>query len=136
MSEETSKQKAIREAYGEYWEDFESSVDVNGWINGHFCDCRDYNLDIDLDDVNYTWRLKSLQGIETNKGWIKIESESDLPKDSYGQYHVYSENRMYCDEPKNQGIEPFWQNDRSKTQEWMDNFSHYQPIIKPQPPIY
>jgi len=27
------------------------------------------------------WRSKSLQGIENNNGWIKIESEDDLPKE-------------------------------------------------------
>lgn len=81
-------------------------------------------------------RPKILNNWEYNNGWIKIESEEDLPKEEYGEYHVYSENKMYSIEPKNQGIEPFWLNDKSKSQEWLDNFSHYQPIKKPKPPMY
>lgn len=62
---------------------------------------------------------------ETNYGWIKIESENDFPKiDFHTQYFFYDgESR------------------------WIDTFSfemkigrvkitHYQPIIKPQKPIY
>lgn len=75
-----------------------------------------------------------LKGLEYNNGWIKIESEKDLPKSEYGQYHVYSEKELFSIEPKNQGIEPFWINDPNKSKEWLDNFSHYQPIEKPKPP--
>jgi hypothetical protein len=86
-------------------------------------------------------RPKSLQGIENNRGWIKIESESDLPTCD-GEYFVnakginnnkqffirswlnakkdFNDNWVFTEYPK----------------EWLELYSHYQPITKPKPPIY
>lgn len=68
-----------------------------------------------------------------NNGWIKIESEKDLPKES-GAYWitVYSELSNA----------PFWYNVIEKTFNFrghifkFNEVSHYQPIIKPLNPIY
>lgn len=72
--------------------------------------------------------------MENNNGWIKIENEKDLPKNSINQrklnnwYYVYSSFKEKIEwHPKNlfalhsmfhQGL-----------------ITHYQPIIKPKPPI-
>jgi len=60
-----------------------------GYFHGYFCNGLDEILegfgikeneidyDLDFDGVG-KFRPKSLQGIENNNGWIKIESESDL----------------------------------------------------------
>ena len=77
MTNLEAKQEAIKKAYGEYWEAVKDFVDENGWI--------DFLEDIqrimyffhDSDNIEVfksTWRPKSLQGIENNNGWIKIES--------------------------------------------------------------
>jgi hypothetical protein len=48
------------------------------------------DLEIVENHIGIMWRPKSIQGIEDNKGWIKIESEEGLPKDDTIQYHYYN----------------------------------------------
>jgi len=71
-------------------------------------------------------RPKSLQGIENNNGWIKIESEEDLPKE-FTKYWVIdkSDGKMYQREF-----------DKSTKEFFLEYSTHYQPIVKPQPPIF
>ena len=78
---ETNKQKAIREAYGKYWELFNSSAkdcafNNNGWISAIL---EHAPKDLEIDFYKSAFRPKTLQGIETNNNWISILSESDLP---------------------------------------------------------
>ena len=66
--------------------------DKTGWVHGYFCNgiddiINDYgditdkiDYDIDMSGVG-KFRPKSLHEIENNNGWIKIESEKDLPKE-------------------------------------------------------
>lgn len=63
---------------------------------------------------------------EENNGWIKIESENDLPKDG----KVFWVMKKEYDYPI---IERLYNNDSNY---WMDIFTHYKPIKIPQPPIY
>lgn len=67
--------------------------------------------------------------------WIRIESEEDLPKDDYGNYHVWAKEPIFsgCE---HYGTDDFWTLDVNKRKDWLDNYSHYQPIQKPNPPIY
>jgi len=133
-----SKQKAIREAYLELFknepqsnERFDSIVnfiDDNGWISGSL-----FGIDTELlDKSGHEERPKSLQGIETNNGWIKIESEADLPNNYQETYFIIkgSEQKMkvgyYYDEAFITLNDSHYKNIAT----------HYQPIIKPQPPIY
>lgn len=68
-----------------------------------------------------------LSDIESNNGWIKIESEEALPKDSFNYW-------LFCDD------------DRIITMKEYDYYkkyiipdlvaTHYQPIVKPLTPIY
>ena len=44
-------------------------------------DIKNEKLERKFNGVVYSYRPKSLQGIENNNGWIKIESEKDLPKE-------------------------------------------------------
>jgi hypothetical protein len=41
----------------------------------------------------FNWRPKSLDGIENNNGWIKIESKDDLPKK--GKYWGFTKDKKY-----------------------------------------
>ena len=67
-----AKQEAIKNAYGEYWENVKDYVDNDGWINNSipkFTFEQLKNLDLEYkNDVFF--RHKSLQGIENNNGWI------------------------------------------------------------------
>lgn len=127
-----TKIEKIQEAYGENWEKVKDFVYENGW-----CSTR---KNIDFENIRqsfeieykrfttYHWRPISLKGIETNRGWIKIESEADLPK-TEDEFWVF-DNKGNCEKLIKQiGLD-------SNSYWWMKNVTHYQPIIKPLPPIY
>lgn len=134
MINEKAKQQAIINAYGEYWDEVKSQVDENGFID--IFKLPPILFDSVINDGSSKWRPKSLTGIENNNGWIKIESENDLPKEPYGKYEVYSNNPIFSQIPKIQGIDDFWQNDENKKQDWMNSYTYYKPIILSKPPIY
>ncbi len=135
----TAKEQKIKEAYGKHWENIKDFVDENGWIDntyqGHYKPSKGINyktLNIEDCDVetkantnNYYWRHKSLQGIENNNGWVKIESENDLPKKDCDVF-VFINGRI---------AQRRFQIDISRL--WINkSITHYQPIIKPLNPIY
>jgi len=83
-------------------------------------------------------RPKSISGIENNNGWIKIESEEDLPKqdircefikDNGKQLYGRFENRMgglFIDESR-----------RFESPEYRtESVTHYQPIEKLPSPLH
>lgn len=87
-----TKYETIQWAYGNN----KVVVDENGWVkrkvtghgvtNGMDVENFPYerkDFDVILQDASggYSWRLKSLRGIENNNGWTKIESTDDLPKE-------------------------------------------------------
>ena len=96
---ETNKQKAIREAYGEYWELFNSSAkdcafNNNGWISAIL---EHAPKDLEIDFYKSAFRPKTLQGIETNNGWISILSESDLPSENCDCYIEHKDGNIHID---------------------------------------
>jgi len=138
---ETSKQKAIREAYRENYQKVKNYIDENGWFKmdydindsfaNQFTSCCFQNYEKNLP---YGIRPKSLQGIETNNGWIKIEIEADLPNQD-GSYFTIT---TYCNKIVERDY-PIFLNTMTLDEEkewWLKYVTHYQPIIKPQPPIY
>ena len=128
MNNLEAKQEAIKKAYYNNWDKVKDYVDENGWI---FWSDKNpigiYNnryLEYKEENPNY-WRPKSLQGIENNKGWIKIESEYDLPKNEGSFWVINDENKIVEME--------YFPKYKCFTEQ---NISHYQPIEKPKPPIY
>jgi len=84
-----TKTEKIQEAHGEYFERLKGFIDNNGWVKrGHYHFLKsafteeqikeNYQVTVEIDN-DKMFRPKSLQGIENNNGWIKIESEADLP---------------------------------------------------------
>lgn len=69
----------------------------------------------------------TLRKILKNNGWIKIESEEDLPKED-GSLHIFP--------PYKDSYIFFFHNDEPSREELVKNHTHYQPIEKPKPPIY
>ena len=133
MNNLEAKQKAIKNAYGECWEKVKDYVDENGWIYfGHSNGFRlDGKIPQEVDSYNGKFRPKSLQGIENNNGWIKIESEADLPKE--GIHHSILLDSDCINGYRNYDVIVFYEvNSRYRKKE----ISHYQPIEKPKPPIY
>ena len=128
-----AKQEAIKKAYGEVGENVKDYVDNDGWINNSipkFTFGQLKNLDLEYkNDVFF--RPKSLQGIENNTGWIKIESEADLPKE--GMHHSILLDSDCINGYRNYDVIVFYEvNSRYRKKE----ISHYQPIEKPLKPLY
>lgn len=133
-----NKQELIEQAYGEHWQYYKDNVDEDGWIRDRdFWDKwrEDKNSLIKIEwettdnDNDYLDKRRpiSLKGIENNNGWIKIESEEDLPKEGVTKYLTSSNNKV-SDYPCNL-FELFWLCKNG-------HITHYQPIVKPQPPLY
>ena len=72
---------------------------------------------------------------EKNK-WIKIECEKDLPKNpKFQEFHVYAHDGVFINN-ENIGIDSWWGYDEDKKNDWLSNYTHYQPIQKPEPPLF
>lgn len=125
-----TKEEIIKQAYGEYYEDTKLCIDNNGFCQYGSKDDSDWGIEPfgeyetrnHIDGI-YEWRPKSLQGIENNNGWIKIENEKDLPDD------------LYCEviERRTQHVS---RATLEKRKSCVLNYSHWQPIQKLEPPIY
>lgn len=137
-----TKEQAIIEAYKEYWNELPPEIQKyalqnDGWINSKewigdagntliFKKLKCIPLDC-MDNYHstycYFFRPKSLQGIEDNNGWIKIESEEDYNKLENGEYEWYNINTGKYEKGDlySYGM-----------------FTHYKIIPKtiPKPPIY
>ncbi len=145
-AEVMNKQEVIRKAWGVYWNELKEFIDENGWLpwcyRGTSIDKNPASLadmymycggqgnhekkHLTQPDNKTLFRPKSLQGIENNNGWIKIESEADLPNE-YGYYFAFdnlsNDVNIILFSPENKV-------------NWIDNVTHYQPITKPLKPIY
>ena len=128
-----AKEQKIKEAYGEHWETVKDYVDKKGWLNKRVFQIKDISYE-DLNMIclhaNGHCLPDCLQGIETNNGWIRIESEADLPKENGLFFVMHKDNKT---SPIN---EFFIVGDMYQENIWMQYFTHYQPITKPNPPIY
>ncbi len=136
-----TKQEAIQQAYGKHWDIVSGLCDENGWIKDDKKGLRYFlvyeafkeQMEIEVSSFSPKVRLKSLQGIENNNGWIKIESEADLPKT--GEYDMSSFKLIYW---TNNGLYYSEDYKRHKLHYESLEITHYQliPIEKPKPPIY
>ena len=131
-----TKEDVIKKAWGEYYEDYKKYIDKNGLLSDRFLtnkQCKTLNddfLSIEIyspDKGYYFYRPKSLQGIEDNNGWIRIESEDDLPKDKCVLlvYPEFDDQYTFL-----------YNNDKESKETLIENHTHYQPIEKPKPPIF
>lgn len=131
-----TKQQAIQEAYGRFYDAKKRHYSVNGWSNPEsYTEQEMYEMmqEINMEFGEHRCRPKSLQGIENNNGWIRIETEDDLPKDLTKCHFIIRgyENNHYMGHYYD-GL--FW-NSHNEAYSWQV-VSHYQPIEKPKPPIY
>lgn len=85
MKNQELKQKAIQDAYGEYYEVLKEFINEDGW-----CNWWKANKLLTGNDFDYDWnsansdrhkmRPKSIAGIGNNRGWFRIETDgSNLP---------------------------------------------------------
>ena len=120
-----TKEEKIKEAYGEHWEGFNltakrCALSHFGFI-GNILEHPPKN--IELEHKMGAFRPKSLEGIEYNNGWIRIESEGQYDELENGEYEWFNiENGKY-----------------DKGDLWAYGvFTHYKivPIIKSNPPLF
>lgn len=128
-----SKKEVIEEAWGE---DKIGYSKETGWattycINGidDFTAEMQERFDFEFPGQDIvSFRPKSLRGIEDNNGWVKINSEEDLPKIGTDYWVINSSNFL---------IQASFLLDRKVFFKYGDiDVTHYQPIQKPNPPIY
>ena len=129
----TAKQTVIRKAYGEYWEQLspqakKCALEHNGYISPIISGIGNIPREfVTFNDLGF--RPRTIVGIEHNNGWIRIESDEDLPKELM-LAHVFDDD---CDITQYIfGIDRKMDWDLVKTQ----GITHYQPIVKPEKPIY
>jgi hypothetical protein len=133
-----TKQEVIQTGWAENWDllfdsEREHALQNDGWILNTGLKLIN-KITFDFKDMHIIFaspeqwiRPRALKGIETNNGWIRIESEADLPKDS-GEYFAYNGESVI--------IEDFRRLQQQNKDMWLKLYTHYQPIIKPLPPIY
>ena len=132
MNNLEAKQEAIKNAYVEYWENVKDYVDNDGWIDNSipkFTFGQLKNLDLEYkNDVFF--RPKSLQGIENNNGWIKIESEEDLPKNDMYVHIIFNKKVNIAFLCNGELYNP------NKVKYYKKGVTHYKPIEESTLPIY
>ena len=143
-----TKEDKIKEAYGEYWESVKLLTDENGFIcqstlffpETVMMDKMEIQVKPFPPDGRCYWRPMTLKGIENNNGWIRIESENDLPKDKSIDVIVDSKPYQGFIYEANCGLfccieNRYNQNELSEIIE-ANLITHYQPIFKPAIPLY
>ena len=137
-----TKEDVIKKAWGDYYKPYKHQIDENGLLSERFLtngQLKELNDDLSieiyrLDTGYYFYRPKSLQGIENNNGWIKIESEEDLPKENIDCF--------FYDKALDAIVTGYYSSDYNRFSfsgfiiEWNKDITHYQPIEKPKLPIF
>ncbi|MDV3630451.1 hypothetical protein [Elizabethkingia anophelis] len=132
------KQQAIKAAYGEFWaglsnEKQKYALENEGWIK---VAPSQYQMDmfsrLKINKNTHSVRPKSLSGIRYNRGWARIESEEDLPKE-YKNYWC----RTYNGDTKILRFDPEFKEWYCECNTGLSfTVTHYQPIETPKPPIF
>lgn len=152
-----TKEEVIKSAWGELFNTLsDKSKDYilrnNGQVNIYLLTKEDKYILLDQTDIRkenslfectktdegtkFMFRPKSLSGLDDNNSWIKIESEEDLPKEPT-ECFVYDDDGdilssvLGLDYPT-LGLD--YKNEFERFKE--EGITHYQPIIKPEPPLY
>lgn len=91
--------------------------------------CYDSDL-FDFTSIRY-FRPKSLKGIENNNGWIKIDSEDDIPEKAGHYWVCYKGVSTFIIQLPNKN-----QISDSIIKRLLENYTHYSPILIPEKPMY
>lgn len=140
----TPKQQAIKKAYGEYYDVYRKYIDPDGWVSWNHGAPLHNMEETDIHESGLYWRPASLNGIENNRGWISVEDRLPENVDPDGERWIDIE---YWIHTKHGGIfTANWDPDKKNGEhEWfvsdwssipVDEVTHWQPVIKPEAPIY
>lgn len=84
MTNEEAKQQFIREAWGVHYQYLEPFINDEGKVFKCMCPDKYQNIfgDVFFDNLHGYWWPKSLNGIENNNGWTRLEPDgSNLPNE-------------------------------------------------------
>ncbi|OPC11945.1 hypothetical protein BAX93_05440 [Elizabethkingia meningoseptica] len=128
-----TKNEAIKAAYREHYDLLKENIDENGRIPVKIIKQNMQRLSEEfydslrmVDVLGEYYQPEQLAGIYNNRGWTRIESEEDLPKEP-GHYFAID---IFRSEPC---IIVF---EEALKKNWLEVVSHYQPIETPKPPIF
>ncbi len=129
-----TKEEVIKDAYGEYYDI--CNPNKNGWSvkrKGVGFEQLKTEIELEYDKPNnaYAFRPKSLNGIESNNGWISINSEKDLP--TIGTFYTilsFDENIVEREFPHPKFTLEF------NKEWWLKYVTHYQEKIMPNKPLH
>lgn len=137
----TAKQQAIEAAYGKHFEYLEPFINENGEVCKAMCPDEYQNIfgNVFWDNLNGQWWPKSITGIRNNNGWIKIESEDDLPKESLDCMMIvagFSDIKIgWFDTFLSKEKPAFLYKENKHIWEYK-NVTHYKPITPELKPLY
>ena len=127
-----TKEELLQSIYGAEY----IHADINGWMKYGMYHPND--LGFDNDEVDRygnmdLWRPKSLNGIESNNGWISINSEKDLPGEDLDVHIVFKKDggNFQTFGVWDKRLNSFWSGAMK-----IDIPTHYQPIVKPLKPLH
>lgn len=127
----TPKQQAIKKAYGEHYDTYRDIMDNNGWVDSFNMHAPHY-ITVLESKYNKYWRPASLKGLETNNGWIPVEDR--LPDEGeicwiftkyecIGIAYWNGFTESFEDEGGLSIVPAGW-------------VTHWQPVVKPEAPLY
>lgn len=128
-----TKKQLIKDAWGVIWflftkEEKEKLIINNGYFKGsnddvyEAIDQNEHLFDFIAGKGSVPY---SLEGIDNNNGWISINSEEHLPKESYNYWIMQSDGLI-------QTMKEYEDNKKF----FKITATHYQPIVKPKLPLH
>lgn len=130
----TAKNKAISEAYQALGMSVPEHSDENGWVGVsvlQLAHVQELFYETKTDGKTLMARPILLSGLETNNGWIRIESEEDLPKEDC-EYHLgyFKEDVSFFMSRSTWGLKQAIHCLKNEM------YTHWRPVFNPNPPIY
>lgn len=128
-----TKEEKIAEAYGDKYDKYKP--DSDGWSTKTVFEwdevIKNDFITKSIAHGMYKVRPKSLQGIENNNGYTKIESEKDIPTEE-GVFWVL---RRGFHKPMYRVINDLF--DEEEKSYWLENYTHFIKVNRPENlPIY
>jgi hypothetical protein len=123
-----TKEETIAAAYGNGFDT--TVVDINGWSRASLCPIalrKNIHFEVKIPETETLLRPISLQGIENNNGWTRINTLYDLPS-APGETIIF----RYAD-----GVSTNWASENViRDPEWHMRYSHFRIKENYLDPIY
>ena len=132
------KLEIIKKAYGEHYEQMKPFINENGWFdkNSFYNNKFDFNyeeLDKSFTHKEDFMRPIELNGLDNNKGWVKIYRENDMPQFDCDCFIIDKVKGIVTGQWRQAPNEI---EDKKARAFWLDKATHYKIIEKPELPLY